>query len=353
MVKGLDIALLEQNKARAAQTTGVDDDDSLEQAFQEVTTESSVPKKRTREDIIKELKEKRQQGGVEDVAKDEAVLLEEAKKAGKFKPIGFKPIGAPAEAKKKKKKTGEIEKDGGRKKKKRKVDAGNLDTREEEMPPPSIPVDISPPKPTVSEPEPEPEPIPEDFDIFAGAEVYEGVDLGDDDEEEEGQMQETPIPEQHQESVPRAQWFTDDVPGEDRKPQQPDLTQLNKTVSNSHSPPAQSAMDEDDEETGHPTRLVPLSSSAIPSIKELLAMDGAQDKKKKWKDKKKGPGGKEVDPEDQKKATAEAKAERDYKRSVPVFPCMLSRKLTRDFACRRLKTYTEKKKAGAPATKGS
>jgi hypothetical protein len=43
-------------------------------------------------------------------------------------------------------------------------------------------------------------------------------------------------------------------------------------------------------------------------------MDGAQDKRKKRKDKKKG--GKGVDPEEKKKVTAEAKADRDYKRSV-------------------------------------
>jgi len=73
-------------------------------------------------------------------------------------------------------------------------------------------------------------------------------------------------------------------------------------------------------------RLVPLASSALPSIKEYLAMEKAANSyggKKKRKDKKKG--GDEAgagDNEDKKKQTAEAKAERDYK---------------------RLKSYTDKK----------
>ncbi|EGN96819.1 hypothetical protein SERLA73DRAFT_185001, partial [Serpula lacrymans var. lacrymans S7.3] len=98
LVKGLDIALLEQNKARTITST---EDESLEQAFAEASAESTVPKKRTREDLIQELK-KRKQNGTDEQAVDKAVksaeeearLLEEAKKTGKFKPIGFKPIGA-------------------------------------------------------------------------------------------------------------------------------------------------------------------------------------------------------------------------------------------------------------------
>lgn len=79
-------------------------------------------------------------------------------------------------------------------------------------------------------------------------------------------------------------------------------------------------MSDGDERPSQPTRLVPLQSSAIPSIKDLLAMDGAQNKRKQPKDKKKG--GKDDDHKEKKKVTAEAKADRDYK---------------------RLKSYTEKK----------
>jgi len=302
-VKGLDFALLQQNKARAAQSTN--DDDSLEQAFQEVSTESRVPKKRTREDIIKELKEKRQQGaGAEEVAKDEAVLLEEAKKAGKFKPIGFKPIGAPAEAKTKKKKGKELDKDGERKKKKRKVEGGSAGAQkgQKEMPPPPLPEKVALAAPVG--PEPEPIPIPEVFDIFADAGDYEGIDLGDDDDEEEGSMKDVRAPDSPEEpsTIPRQRWFATE---------EHDASQIAKSEAKSHSPPPPTS---DEEDPDQPMRLVPLQTSAIPSIRDLLDMDGAQDKRKKRKDKKKG--GKDVNPEDKKKVTAEAKADRDYKRSV-------------------------------------
>jgi IK cytokine len=302
LVKGLDIVLLQQNKARAAQST--DDDDSLEQAFQGVSTESRVPKKRTREDIIKELKEKRQQGGAhEEVAKDEAVLLEEAKKAGKFKPIGFKPIGAPAEGKAKKKGK-DLDRDGERKKKKRRIGEGGVEAQklQPEMPPPPIPEKVAP---SLSA-EPEPESIREDFDIFAGAGDYQGIDLGDDDDDETGPAEGVQVPESHMELPTVSQrWFADD------EEQQPDISQIAPSTSKCHSPPPPPS---DDEEREEPTRLIPLQSSAIPSIRDLLAMDGAQDKRKKRKDKKKS--GKDADLEEKKKATAEAKADRDYKRSV-------------------------------------
>lgn len=309
-MKGLDIALLQQNKARAAQST--DDDDSLEQAFQEVSAESRVPKKRTREDIIKELKEKRLQDSInEEVAKDEAVLMEEAKKAGKFKPIGFKPIGAPAEGKAKKNKRKGGDKDGERKKK-RKVEGVEAQKVEQEMPPPPLPEKVLQPAPT------EPEPIPEDFDIFADAGEYKGIDLGD-DEEEEGEDGPTndaqpPNPSEEFSTIRGGQWFVT----EEDQPPQPDTSKITQPTSKSHSPlpPPMS----DDEESEQPTRLVPLQSSAIPSIRDLLAMDGAQDMQKKRKDKKKG---KVVDPEEKKKVTAEAKADRDYKRSV--FGCVRCR----------------------------
>ena len=97
------MALLEQNRARAAAAT--EDDDELEQAFIE-----AHPRKRTREDIIAELKNKRHksegaselEGATGEGADEQDATLEEAKKAGKFRPIGFKPIGN-AEGKKKKK----------------------------------------------------------------------------------------------------------------------------------------------------------------------------------------------------------------------------------------------------------
>ena len=52
LVKGLDFALLEQNRARVAAETAATEDVSLEQAFLE---SAAQPRKRTRADILREL----------------------------------------------------------------------------------------------------------------------------------------------------------------------------------------------------------------------------------------------------------------------------------------------------------
>ena len=328
LVKGLDFALLQQNKARAAHSA--DDDESLEQAFQQVSAESTVPKKRTREDIIKELKQKKQKGAALDgVAKDEAVLLEDAKKAGKFKPIGFKPIETSAEGKTKKKKGRDGEKDGNRKK--RKIEGGTAEAHkaQTEMPPPALPAKVLPSVPAESEP------IPDDFDIFAGAGEYQGIDLGDDDDEEERPTKEDPVVDSPEEppTILQRGWFTT----EDENPPQPQIAQ---PTSISRSPPPTVS----DDEPEQPTRLVPLQSSAIPSIKDLLAMDGAEDKRKMRKNKRKG--GKDVNAEEKKKVTAEAKADRDYRRSV--FLPFEEWDVT--YFLHRLKSYTDKKAGASSST---
>ncbi|TFK39822.1 RED-like protein N-terminal region-domain-containing protein [Crucibulum laeve] len=332
LVKGLDMALVEQHKAKASMS--IEDDDSLEQAFLEASSEKAVPKKRTREDIIRELKEKR--GGetegrdvrVTKIAEVEAKLLEEAKKQGKFKPIGFKPIGGSADGKKKKTKSDG--KDGERKKKKRKLEGDSeqnvtATAGEESTPKPEVANSV--PSPSTSkpaQPESQSEPADEDFDIFAGAGDYEGIDLGDDDDDEPTR----PIvraSEEEEGLIPR-HWIPTEDDGHPSRSQTESAPPPRSRSPGSRSPPPGPSMDiEEREEEEQPMRLIPLSSSAVPSIKELLAMDdpaSGNHKKSKRKDKKKGGGG---DDEGTKKKNAEAKAERDYK---------------------KLKSYTEKK-AGA------
>ncbi|EPQ56242.1 hypothetical protein GLOTRDRAFT_138030 [Gloeophyllum trabeum ATCC 11539] len=313
LVKGLDFALLEQNKARAAAEAAAQDDESLEKAFEEAAT---IPKKRTREDILRELKAKRQKGEIdEEAAKTEKaekekkererdLALEEAKKKGKFKPIGFKPIGesAGAEGKKQKKKVKEKD-EGERKKKKRKVQSADgkdtepgleaasgaaesaqiaeASTSKQEAPKPAPP------------PPPESEPLDDDFDIFAGAGEYEGLNIGDDDEDEEGEADAGPPPpesEPTQEPTPpaKANWFGSEESEPPALPTgPPPIIEKLKAKSRSPAPPA--AGNEEEEE--QPTKLAPLAGSAIPSIKEFLRMEEEAEKEKKRKarrDKKKG-----------------------------------------------------------------
>ncbi|PPQ69828.1 hypothetical protein CVT26_014206 [Gymnopilus dilepis] len=294
LVKGLDFALLEQNKARSALTN--DDLDELDQAYNESASkhESAVPKKRTREDLIRELKEQRAAQASSKTAEEEARLLEEAKQMGKFKPIGFKPIGTSADGKKKSKANGaDSEK---KKRKKRKVEEATKAT-EAPAPTPSTSAPI-PPKTAVAVAPSEPEaPTDDDFDIFAGAGDYEGIAIDDDEEaEEEGGLKARDTSETEQEGhtlVAPRRWIETDEPLPDTKPNIP--LPLPSTRPESRSPrPIERGSDNEEEAERRTTRLVPLASSALPSIKDLLAMDQAAqtyEKRKKRKEKKKGGGG--------------------------------------------------------------
>jgi hypothetical protein len=279
-------------------------------------------RKKTREDLLRELKEKRQKGGItatvatvlSKTAEEEARLLEDAKKAGKFKPIGFRPIGADEKGKRKK----NVKEN--RTRKKRKVDgqeevlakkpADGDDKVKGEMlpPPPPLPTKMIPPKSSSSMVNAEAEPA--DLDIFAGAGEYEGIDLGDDDDEDNDESkihEDRRLPANHEgtsEASHGKGWFAVEESEFNAQP---------ATSSSVPKPQLPEPTETDGEESGpeQPIRLVPLASSALPSIKDFLAMDKAADeqhKRRKRKDKK-GSGGGDGD-----KANAKVKADRDYKR---------------------------------------
>jgi IK cytokine len=300
---------LEQNKAKAAVVSNVEDDEALEQAFlgidegdsTEVVETVAQPKKKSRQDLIRELKEKRgQDKPVKDKATDAG--LEEAKKAGKFKPIGFKPIGGDSEGKKRRK-----EKEGGeKKKKKRKVE----DAKDRPSEASSSTQPLATPAPaTLPEeeeqsapaPAPEPEPLDPSFDIFAGVEEYTG-EIGDDEDEDEHSAAEGLQESQPDVDQSRRGWF--EGPKSPTPPKEP-------------TPPAEepSEMKDEEMEEQAPARLAPLASSM--SVKDILAIDDAvakEQKRKARKEKKKKNA--ELNPE--------GKANRDYQKWVPSFlvPCM-------------------------------
>jgi len=343
LVKGLDMALLEQNKARAT-LDSTEDDETLEKTYVEAST---APKKRTRADILNELKQKRSQthdqldSGTTAQSKDDArILMEEAKKQGKFKPIGFKPIDGSEKKKKKKKiKSGDgTAENSEREKKKRKVETDALVEAERR----SAATEMLPPIPTTSkaatEPEPEPQSLGEDFDIFAGAGEYEGIDFGNDDDEGEGEA-EMELPAEREDtslgpvSTARSKgWFVteDDEIETTAIPSGPAIQLPPSQDSYSHihpaSPGRKSQDDRDHGQTGESTderehqsmRLQPLSSSALPSIRDFLAVDQAaeiEEKRRKRKEKKKSGGGSGAGSK-----SAEEKANRDYQRSVSNSP---------------------------------
>ncbi|KAG8221014.1 RED-like protein N-terminal region-domain-containing protein [Butyriboletus roseoflavus] len=285
LVKGLDVSLLEQNRARAVAST--EDDEFLEQAFAEATSipQPTEPQKRTREDIIRHLKAKQQnedgsadQPVVEKSIDGERAALEQAKKAGKFRPIGFKPIGRVEERLKKRK--GKEGKEGV-KKKKQKVESQS-GTRDN--PPPETPTERDTTEPSSSKtpkrpPEPEPAPLDEDFDIFAGAGDYEGFPDDEESEEEHGDTEKTSAVFATQETVslvPVKGWFDE-----------PEPEVGHASIPSEKSPPIP---DTTAAEAPQETRLKPLESSALPSIRDFLAMDEAaevSEKRKARKEKKK------------------------------------------------------------------
>lgn len=348
LVKGLDFALLEQQKAKVSATDAVEDEEALEAVFNNTSIPSSTPsesvptskaagKKRTREELLKELKVKRAKGEVAAAPVIEDKALEEAKKVGKFKPIGsgFKPIA----------KTKDGRGLGGsvKKKKKRKVEEA-VGSKDQVNPPEVVgeAVDGHTGIVATSErhdskrtksPGPEPEALPEDFDIFADAGEYEGLNIGDDDDDDsekgvsDGEIREgrsskdvamRDAERREAEDIADAQrrkkWIEDE---EDEDQVQipaspPDL----KGKGKEKSPPSsrEDSVPARRSPTPEPARLAPLASSAFPSIRDILAADEAlelEDKRKARKEKKKAGGG---GGGEGKSVSKEAKLNRDYQK---------------------------------------
>lgn len=285
-MKGLDVSLLEQNRARVAVST--EDDETLEQAFADAasTSTSTEPKKRTREDIIRELKAKRENGDmpsdrpVVEESVEDGSAFEVAKAAGKFRPIGFKPIGQ-TEEKPKKRKVKERKENVKKKKQKVESQSGTKDGLIEETCQDRDTTEVSFFKTLKKAPEPEPAPLDENFDIFAGAGDYEGFPGDEESDGEHCNAKETGVAQEAESPVPAAgikRWFDDPDP----------------EVRLATPPPENSTPIPETEE--EPLRLQPLESSALPSIRDFLAMDEVAEKaekrkaRKEKKKKKKGAG---------------------------------------------------------------
>ncbi|THH07399.1 hypothetical protein EW145_g3408 [Phellinidium pouzarii] len=386
LVKGLDFALLEQTRARAAVSTSKEDDEMLEAAFHGVALpplpEPSVPdvnlsssKKRTREDILRELKQKREASSIvaSGSVPDEVKALEEAKREGKFKPIGFKPIGSSSASAKDKVKAGKDKES--RRKKKRKVEiAEGSSTKTKatatttvsvvtmnEGPTPNISGTTAVQMQKVNEQSPQqesqldPAPPNEDLDIFAEAGEYEGVNFDDDDDgnDEESLKRDTrvtnAVPEYAHPLSPKQpagrKWFDDDEPlspppehslrslpddkGKGKGKTQPTSVEERAEARNLGVDARGDIEAGQDREAERSARLAPLASSAVPSIRDILAADSAleaEQKRRARKEKRKaggGGGGGADESEVGKKVAAEAKLNRDYQ---------------------KLKAYTEKKR---------
>lgn len=333
-------------------------------------------KKRTREEILSELKSKRSEGGTTTkgtniqthVPVDKP--LEDVRKDGKFKPIGFKPIASNAPKSKLKSKDDAKKEKEGRKKKKRKVEekkeAPEGVTEENKKPVaessrntdvgPSITTKTSANERKSQNDEPPPN---DDFDIFADAGEYEGINLDDDDDDDDesdadGERKATmPAPSSPNEPQtqtqtdpqhPRKRWFNDLEPSPPpERPLPSDSKGKGKDnvspTNNGDEDPTPSVhrggdvavadKDVDANENGGEAplsppsklvRLAPLASSAVPSIRDILAADEAleaEDKRRARKEKRKAGGGGEGEGSKSKgkgEVSSEAKLNRDYQR---------------------------------------
>lgn len=292
--------MLEQQRAKTDRISK-DDLDELDKAFQESAThtETAEPstKKKSRDALLQQLKQKRDAGELAP-AQSEAKPLDSAKQQGKFKPIGFKPIGSST---KKRKEGGGEEK----KKKKRKVEGTTADETSKSAPAPNGP---EPTQKTASTPAlqvHEPESLDDDFDIFAGAGEYAVIDI-DEDEDEGGSAQpklthdKTDVEEGEVAApAPRRGWF-DDEEREPILPPKPADDQIQAPKISAVATSIQPAQSDEEMEDDRPMRLAGLESSTVPSIKDLLEMDDAaaryeKQQKRKEKKKKKAKGDDEDD----------------------------------------------------------
>lgn len=267
------MSLLEQNRARAAAST--EDDDVLEQAFAAATStsKSPEPRKRTREDIIRDLKANRQNGDkssdqlvVEKSVKDDGSAFKTAQMAGKFRPIG------QTEEKSKKRKVKEGKEDT--KKKKQKVESVPMQNRPVERTQ-SISQErdatASSSKMLKKPPELEATRLDDDLDIFAGAGDYEGFPNDESEESAEETRAESVS------SVPLEvgvkSWFDE-----------PKSEVRHVSVPPEKTPPILDLETITMEEESH--GLKPLESSALPCIRDFLAMSEAAEKAEKRKARK-------------------------------------------------------------------
>jgi IK cytokine len=258
----------------------------LESAFRDAV----VPKKKTRDDIIRGLKESKVVAGS---SSTEDKSIDTAKQMGKFR-----PIGAPVENKQKKRKLKSAE---GEEKKRRKVKHEEVTAEAQAKPSQKSShtetQDIRPPSALRKVKSPSPD-FDMDADIFADAGEYVGFDSGS--ESEDGM---TSLPSNQKLGntghSQKQNWF-----GEPETETVPTREALKPVDMSPQSVPEQ-AKPEPDEEPAPTKRLQGLTSSSVPSVRDILAMDELAEKEEKRKARKEKKKGKK--PSDETKLNREVK----------------------------------------------
>jgi len=277
--KGLDMSLLQTKPTTPGAETV---DDELEEIFLSADRDNDVlakPKKRTREEIIHDLKRKRQKEGVD--KSNSASPVQESR---------FKPIGKPVKKVKTVKKVGKKDID---------VPSGaaivpNATNPEPETSRKSVPRD--------SKPENHLKPIDEEpvEDIFAGVGDYDGLS----DDEDEGDSTKSDADKEDEKSsgkqkdntnqpksVAKANWFNDLSEEDEVQLNSESATQRGLESEPISSMSIATAQDISNQHPQNIERLAPLSSSHIHSISEFLEVDKSletEEKRRERREKRKG-----------------------------------------------------------------
>lgn len=318
------MALLEREKAKVAgisDQTLEDMEDELDRQLLERKAKAATGKKRTRDDIIAELKARNTSGGG-GVAVETAVGAEHDKQQSNSR---FKPIGASSGWKKVAAATSETAEPEKKKRRKRKVVAVQ---HEADVAPSPAKDPTPPPAPAPARAEPAPQPLPlmkptvdledDNFDIFGDAGDYKGLDTDSDSDSDSGldetQKKEAVTANEHEEHKPEIKSEVSPVPNphastskrkyfddDDEEENEPDTTapsqvtklgaanasanadRLRRSGAGSRAAGADEPED-GEEEQQRPMRLQPLSKSAIPNVKDLLDMDREAEKEEKRKE---------------------------------------------------------------------
>ncbi|KAL8286693.1 hypothetical protein RQP46_004221 [Phenoliferia psychrophenolica] len=316
LVKGLDMALLERMRSQHSLSSDLSIS-QVEDELDRVLTEK--PKKRTRDEMVAELKAKRESGPAgeeeEEGGKPKEKSLEEAVKAGRFKPINKPSATSKGKAKEKE--------EGGGEKKRRKKKRPDATAASGSMAPPPLPSSkLAPPPPSPAVVLPPG--FDEDDDIFGDAGDYKGLDSDSDDDAAPSSSLPIPPPPPTASSsstTTKRKYFDDDDDDEDSSMATTAPTSVSKLAAASAEHAARAAApsvggEGDDEGEGEgeavPMRLQPLSGSALPSVRELLDMDAAAEKEELRKAKKLKNKVEAGDRQERKVRTAEDKANHEY-----------------------------------------
>jgi IK cytokine len=281
------MSLIARSRGQEAELDDAAAEDALEAVFSEIVASSSAEPqpstlsepgtKKSRAEILAQLKASRSGSGATIKTEGDSSQTSESVASSKFKPIGFKPIGAPEGKKKKKKRVdGAPEGDGESKKKKRKVVIAEAPTTKANSAPSESKITSNAVPASDSA-------IDDEEDIFADAGEYQGVDLGDSDEEGDtgdlvtsnGVAETT----SDQPSVMRRGWF-------EGEPTPPPTTHTVPVAEMEEGETLDVPSTGDMEAEEPPMRLQPLASSALPSVRDMLAADEALEKEEKRRERK-------------------------------------------------------------------